>query len=812
MLLTRDLRDAIRLLATAPHLSLGITLSVGIAFALMLTVINIASATAFRSIPGTADADRLVRVYLSRDGGGEFLVPYPVYEYFGEHASVFSDLAAQTAEPETTSWSGGTSAAGRVEVTLASGRSFTTLGVTPVLGRFFTDDDFASGSGAVAVVSYRLWQREFGQRADALGAVVRLNGQPLTIVGVAPSDFIGLQLGVESDVWAPLTMAEAITGRSDWLDNADGAGLAVIGRLAPATSRRQAQAELQVLAKQFDARFPTPDGARGAVVRSAVGIGPPLEVPLLAFLAALLIVGLVALVVAASNSVTLLLIRAEARRAETAVRLALGARRADIIRRELCETCVLALAAGIGACLLMMVSGRFLTAWLPTELPVAIDFSPDWRVFAAALGGSLLLGLALGAAPALRGTRTDVARAIVKAGNLNTSPTRSRARHVLIFLQASAAMALLVCASVLSRSIDSVTRIDLGFPASGLHVVHISRGIIREPERRRQFVQRLEERTANAIGLSAATTAWFAPFSQSSDKIMVRQPENGQLVMSDYNIVGTPYFDAMGIEIVRGRGFTSGDNGVVINEYLAARIFPGVDPIGRNLLLEPARGTADYVPLGVRPVVGVARQAKYRAPWESALPFFYLPFSSAPPPSVALLVRTGPGPSERILDDLARDIRTLDADVTAVTTESFEQSFHDVFLWTRITRVFFSIAALTALSVAAIGVYATVSYTIRQRTREIAIRVAIGATRRTLIEWVVRQGGLVIAGGGVLGAMIASVIALALSTMPIISVQADDPVPYVAAVGVFAVAIVVAMYLALRKMDVRSPWRALRPE
>jgi predicted permease len=769
---------------------------------LTLTIINIASATSFRTIPGASDAGRLVRVYISRNDGGPF-VPYPVYKYFSDHTTSFSHLIAQTRETATTAWNLRSDDSEQVEVTLASGNYFTGLGITPAAGRFMTDDDLSPGPAASAVISYGLWQRHFNLRPEAIGAAARLNGHLFTIIGVAPRPFTGAQVGVFSDVWIPITMAEAVTGRSDLLSDPDGGDLMVVGRLLATSSRAWAEAELDVLAKQFDAEFPSRSGSRGAVVRRGTGVGPPLEIPLLLFLAALLVVGLMTLLVAGTNSATLLLMRAEERRSDTAVRLALGADRGDIIRRQLCETCTLALVAGATACLIVVISSRLLSAWLPTELPVTIDFTPDLRVFGIALGGSVLLGVILSVAPAIRGIRTEVTRSIVRGEGPTASPTTSRSRRLLMFLQASAAMTLVVSASVLSRSIDSATRVDLGFPTSDLHVVSISNGRTRDPERRRQLLTQVEQRASSDPGLTAATIAWFFPFSQATDKVVVSRPDGGKLVRADYNIVGRTYFDAIGISIVRGQGFATSDQGVVINEHLATQTFGGEDPLGQVVVLEP---------FGARQVIGIARQAKYRAPWESPLPYVYFPFSRSAPGGVSLLVRTAPGASERILPDLVRDIRTLEPDLTGVTAESFEDSIREVFLWTRITRVFFSIAAFAALSIAAVGVYATISYSIRQRTREIAIRVALGATRHNITRWITRQTGVMVVGGAVVGSIVATVLALALTQMPIISVQGDDPVPYVGALALFMLAIVLAIYLATRRVDAATPWNALRSE
>jgi predicted permease len=805
--MTQDLRDAVRLLWKSPHLSVGIALSFGIALALALSIVNIASVTVFREIPTATDRGRLSRVYLSRSGGGQFSVPYPVYEYFRDHTTSFSHLAAQTAETETVAWNRGSGDPERIEATLVSGSFFDALGIAPASGRFVADDELSADPAAYAVISYRLWQRRFDLRPDAVGATVQFNGQFFTIIGVAPRTFAGVQVGVGSDVWLPITAAETVTGRSDLLRNPDGQGFMVIGRLSPTSTGERAQADLNVLARQFDAQFASPDGARGAVVRRAVGVGPPLEDPLLLFLAALFTVGIVALIVAGSNTLTLLLMRAEARRSDTAVRLALGARRSDIIRRQLCETCALTLMAGATACAIVVISSGLLTVWLPTELPLTIDFTPDLRVLGIGLGGSLLLGLILSITPVVRRTPTDLTRSITRIDGQTSTPSTSRSRHVLMFIQASAAMALVVCATILSRSIDSVTRVELGFPTSDLHVVSISNGRVRDLQRRQEFLRQLEQRTSANPRLTAAT-AWFFPFSQASDKVTVTRAGGGQVLRADYNLVGKSYFDVMGIPILRGRALSADDDGIVINEHLASQMFPGEDPLRQVLQLDPV----SYPSFGGRQVIGIARQAKYRAPWESPIPYVYVALSRFAPPAVSLVVRTPPRRAEEVLLDVVREIRALEPEVTGVRAESFETSIQEVFLWTRVTRVFFAIAAFAALSVAAVGVFATLSYSIRQRTREIAIRVALGATRRNVVGWIAKQTGLIVGIGAVVGAVFATALALALTQIPVISVQGDDPVSYVGAMMLFILAIAVATFSAVRNVNAITPWSALRSE
>jgi predicted permease len=822
-----DVRDAGRQLLRAPVFGTSAILTLALAAGLGALVLTIVNALLFRPLP-VRSPDELVRIYSTVPG--ELMSHSPMsaadYEDLREQCGSFSGIASSFLTMAALQENG---AVGHIALTdVVSLDYFALLGVEPARGRLFGPGDAEGeaaslnpwGGAPVAVLSHAAWVRRFGADPSVVGHRVRLNGRVVAVVGVAPPSFFGLDRGVSPELWLPsraptTASAEDRRTRSLWL----------IARLRPGASLAGAREEVAAVSRRLQSAHPETNRNRQIlVVRSeTVRVLPDVDQPVRAgSLAGLGVVALV-LLVACSNVAHLLLVRALRRRREIGTRLALGASRAALVRPLLAEGLLLSFA-GSTLGLAVAAGAHRLVARLVGPLPVDVAFglAVDWRVVLATVGASALAILALTIGPALVATRVDVARALWPPGVGGGAGTRP-VRRALLASQLAVSFLLVASALLAIRSARSLAGLDLGFRPQGAVVASFAPRLQGYDIRSTGalYADLLESIRARpdtiAAGLAShlpltIEVAYDHVAPVGTDLPAERWPA------ADSALVGPGYFAAMGTRILRGRPFDARDRAdappvVVVNQTLARRLWPGAEAVGRRLRIDGVPGEPE--------VVGVAADGRYRSLGETPRPFLFRAFAqgwagrTAHAGEIALgsqtvVVRTRSSPAVALatLRELAR--RT-DERLAVVRLSTLAAATRLPFLLPRVVAVLFAVFAAIALGLAAVGVFGMTACSAGSRTREIGVRLALGAQKRDVVGLLMRESALVLAAGVALGSVAGTVAAHGLSAL-LGAIHAPDAATFALAALLLAVVAGVSSLLPARRASRTEPQAALRSE
>ncbi|HKG92762.1 MAG TPA: ABC transporter permease, partial [Gemmatimonadaceae bacterium] len=663
--------------------------------------------------------------------------------------------------------------------------------------------------------SNALWRRRFGGDTAVVGRGVRLNGHSFTVVGVAPPGFRGTFTGFDIDAWVPVTMQPvAVPGAGSILERED-RFLMMIGRLRRGvTPERTAQA-LAVAGERLRLAQRDTAGRVRLEVAGAEGVHPFVAQIVTAFLALLQGVVLLVLLIACVNLAGVLLVRASARRRELAVRAALGAGRWQLARTLLAESLVVASAGGAAGVLLAAWAGRALEGVsLPAGIPLAVTLGIDGRVALAAVALALGAAAACGAGPALAASRAD-ALADLRAGvGATVDRRRSRARALLVGAQVAVAAVLLVGSGLLLRSLQRSRTLDPGFDPTHVHVISASPELLGYDESRgRALWEEIVARAGRVPGVRAATLALFVPLGPRGDLLSMapdgvrREPEP-----LAYNIVRPGWFEALGTPIVAGRGFRPSDDArapdvVVIGAALARRFFGRErDAVGRSIRILDREGRARHLE-----VVGVARDVKTRSMGEPPRPYAYLPFGQWYRPDMVLHVRVDPrAPSGVVTREVIAQMRAAEPDL-AVEEQPMGQAIAFSLIPLRVAGGVLGFAGAVGLLLASLGVFGLVAYAVSLRTREIGIRMALGAGRGAVARLVAVQGLRPVAAGLALG-LAAALGAAQLLRGLLVGVAPSDPATLAAAAAVLLGSAAAAVVVPLRRAVRVEPARVLREE
>jgi len=638
------------------------------------------------------------------------------------------------------------------------------LGVRPDLGRSFRpDEDKVPGRDAVVVLSHDLWETEFASDPDAVGRSIFLNGLPFTVVGVAPGSFTGPNAWVRADLYAPLAMQPALAGGSEQseLEMRGLRVLMVMGRLKPGVRLVQAAAETRVIGQQLAQMYPKTNRTCSFEVmtyRQSTTI--PTTTALFLFLLGL--AGVV-LLIACANVMNLMLSRASARAREIAVRLAIGAGRARLIRQLLTESLVIAILGGaLGLLLAQAGADRFSQIRVPIDIPLVISIKLDPLVLLFALSVSMASAILFGLAPALRSTRTDLVPALKSGGAAPGQQHRFLGRNALVIAQVSGSLLLLVVATQAYRGARNVLSSPAGFRTGHLLMASFNPSLARDStEQTNEFYRRLQERARTLPGVKSAALAQAMPMVPASPSIRVipegvQLPTGTEAVNVFSNTVSDGYFGTLGVPLVEGREFTVTDRAdsprvVIVNELFAHKYYPNRDAIGKRLRLKSTDGP-------FAEIVGVAKQGKYVFPIEPPMEYLYLPLAQNPAAALTLMLETD-GPSAGLTGPLRELVRSLDSRQPIYGVRTMEE-FYDVRAHKTLGLFVEAIAELGTLGLvlALVGLYGLMTYSVSLRQREIGIRMAIGADPATVVRMVLKQG-MILAGTGVAIGLALSVVA-----------------------------------------------------
>jgi len=807
--LLRDLRFAFRMLAKSPGFTLVAVLTLAVGLGATTIVFSWIRGLILEPLPGVPDQGRLRPVVGQARSGDWRSISAP-----DARDLAHSDLPAAVTAFDLTTMS--LTAGERPEQVwgmVVTGNFFDVLGVRAALGRTFRpEEDTTTGTHPVAVLSHELWRRRFQSDPKIVGSTLQLNRQAFTVVGIAAPEFQGPIAGLRADLYVPLAMQPLVVPGGDRLTARGSHWLNGISRLRPGVTQQQAQAALDTLSSRLAASYPdSNDGYRFLLFpfwKSPQGASSFL-LPVMAVLGAM---ALLVLLLACANVANLLLVRALGRRREIAVRLALGAGRGLIVRQLLVEGLLLALLAGACGLLIAAWGRNLLMAFVPTtDAPI----DPHFPIDAGLLGFAALLSLATGVlfslAPALQATSPDVASTLRDEAGAVSGGRKGVVRSGLVVAQITLSCLLLITAGLFVRSLGRASAIDPGFSARNvlLATVNLFPGGYDE-ERGRLFYRELLRRMSALPGVESASLASAVPLdfggtSSTSLDIAGYVPGRQEEVVVEYFIVGPDYFRTMGIPLVEGRDFTLRDDAdaplaLVVNERMASRYWPGRDPIGGTVHIGKRAFT----------VVGIAKDGKYDELGEAPKTHFYLPVLQTYQSQMTIHLRTAGDPAA-LAGSLRREVRALDPDLPLIAVKTMREHLRISVFSQRLAASFLGSFGILALALATIGLYSLIRYAVSQRTREMGVRMALGARPRDIERLVIGEGLVLALLGLGLGLALAFGITRFLASL-LLGVSATDPAIFVVITALLAAVSVLSSYLPARAAAGVDPSVALRAE
>lgn len=803
--LLHDLRHSCRALRKTPVFTLAATLTLALGLGVNISVFTVMNAALLESLP-VREADRLVHVYSwTARGGDQTDFSLPLYVDLRDGSKMLSGLAAYASVAVGVS---ATDRNDRVTAEFVSTNYFSVLGADLATGPGFSGADELRGSAATAVISDRLWQTLHDRDPSIVGKTVVVNGKTVTVVGVAAPAFEGVVRGQRADLWLPLPQFTAVRNRPDTLMGArESSWLSLIGRLAPGATGEQVAAELTGIGSGlnvvnagpgFIARTRPAAGGDAGLVE---GLGRPLNL-------LMLVVGLI-LVVASANVANLLLARSHARQPEIAMRQALGASRRRIVQQMLTEGAVLAFAGG--------AAGLLLAYWLVALFEVrtaagtllALRLEPDGTVLAFALLLSALAAIGSGLVPALTTSRPDLLMVIKGSGDGGRARFgRQHIRAALVVVQVALSFVLVVGAGLFLRSLLQLKSIDPTLSDNRVvaSTLNLSLRGYDEP-RGRQFYDDVMRRVHAVPGVESASLAYVLPVTAGGMRMDIQgsstKPAAQGMVGVDLVPVSPGFFTTVGIPLVTGRDFSAADRleapkVIVVNETLKQRFWPATNAVGQAFTI--AGETYE--------VIAVARDTKYRNLRESPRMVMYLPFAQAHQSSANLLVRTSL-PPDRIVESLRAAIREIDSGMPLYNVRTLAEHVNRSLYLDRLRAELIGYLAALALVLAAIGIYGVVSFMVAERTREVGIRLALGARPSAVLGMVLGSGARLAVIGLIVGLVLSTWLSRLVAS-DLFGITTTDPLTMVGACVVLMAVVLLATFVPARRATRIDPMLALR--
>jgi putative ABC transport system permease protein len=798
--LMQDIRYAARSLRRSPAFTVVAVLTLALGIGANAAIFSVVDGVLLRPL-AYANPEALVMVWGHNENIGNETASLPDFRDWRERNTVFESMAAVAntrfdvtgdGEPE------------RVDAALTTANFFHVLGVTPALGRAFNAEEETSGRDRVVVLSHGFWERRFGARADAVGRTITLSGLPYTVIGVAPA---GFRFGNPSEMWAPLRTDTTRGRRADFLT--------VVARLKPGVTMGQAQAQMSTVGRALEAQYPASNtGWRPELVSLKEQLVGDIRPALLVFMGA---VGLV-LLIACANVANLMLMRAAAREREMAIRAALGAGRKRIVRQMLTESILVALVGGALGLLLAVWGVSSLGAAQAAPIPRLDESGVDGRVLAFTLVLCLGTGILFGLAPALR-LGSDRTQGSLREGARGASDGIgvNHLRGALVLGEVALALILLVGAGLLIRSFDRLSSVNPGFDSHSVISAQIVLPRVRYAESNNQlaFFDQLLQTTRAMPGVESVALTSDAPLSGGGNylsfEVAGRPPAAANAVQDAEVLVSGPdYFRTLRIPLRSGRNFSAQDDAratrvVVINSAMARRYWPGGDPIGARITLGDPADSSSW-----RTVVGVVGDVRQNALNDEPYPQLFLPVAQTPQRAMLLLVRTSGSPAS-LAGPSRRAVAALDPDLPVSDIRTLDERLDQSVAQPRVSMIVLGIFAVMALVLAAVGIYGVLSYTVTQRTRELGIRMALGAESKSVMRLVVGQAMTPVLIGVILG-LAGAWGATRLMSSLLFGVSATDPLTFLAVALFLLVVAALASWLPARRATMVDPLIALRAE
>jgi predicted permease len=813
MPLSHDLRAGVRRIRRNPGFSFVAILTLALGIGANASIFSVINAILFRPLPAVERGSELVSLNEKLGGAALPLVSYPNYRDFRDRNSVLTGLAAIGFVPASVGQKGNCERMWGLAVT---GNYFQLLGVKPLAGRLLQpEDDKVRGGHAVMVLTYTVWQKRFGGDPDIIGAKVQVNGREFTVLGVTPKGFLGTELFFDTDVFFSMSMRKELGGGKGDLDSRSTRAFFAVGRLKPGITMVRAESALNGIARQLALEYPQDDGGMKIKLSPPGLVGAFLRDPIIGFVAAMFGVSCLVLLVACVNLAGMLLARAGDRSKETAIRLALGAGRVVLIRQLLLENLMVALMGGACGALLAVWIADALAAWHPpVDMPLVVSTHVDFRVFLFALVVSSVTALLFGLLPALQATKTDLVAALKN----ETATPRFRYWHLrdyMVAAQVCLSVLLLFCSVLVVKSLQRSLDAPIGFQPHGLATVSFDLNMQGyDQPRGREFQRRMLDKVRQLPGVESATLVdnipltlgvpWNAVYVEGKPV-----PKRAADVPNAYVFTVSPdYFRTMRTRLISGREFDardkqSGRRVAIVNSAFAARLLDGGNALGRRFFTGPTEKPIE--------IVGVVETGKYYNLTEQAPAAFWTPLEISYRSKASLVARTRIIPPESVVPSIRRAVREIDPSIALFATGSVEDQLTWTFFGARAAAFTLGAFGILALVLSATGIYGVMAYAVSRRTREIGIRMAIGATQAHVLASVARGAATLIGAGLVLGLGMALVAGRLLERI-LYGVKPSDPLTFAIVFAIMLGIGAAATFLPARRATRIDPMQALRQE
>jgi putative ABC transport system permease protein len=808
--LLQDFRYGLRMLAKKPGFTFVAVLALSLGIGANTAIFSVVNAVLLRPLP-FAEPERLVRVYATNAKRGQTSAPtsYLNFVDWRDQNQVFDHMAAYSGASAAFTYG---DVPEQIEGAGATADLFKVLGTQPLLGRALSRED-ERPNARVVVLSHSLWQRRFNADPKIVGQQVKFDGESTTVIGVMPKGFAFPLEDENPEFWVPLDPEQVFNKER-------GANyLKVVARLKAGTTLEQGQAEMETIARRLEQEYPDKNTGKGirlvSMHEDVVGAVRP------ALLVLLSAVGFV-LLIACANVANLLLARASSRSREIAIRTALGASRARIIRQLLTESLLLSIAGGATGLLLALWGVDVLSAAIPADIPRVKDVGLDASVLAFTMGISLLTGILFGLAPALQASKPDFNEALKEGGRGSTEGlSRNRVRSLLVVSEVALSLVLLIAAGLMIKSFYQLLNVKPGFEPEHVLTANISLPPAKYPEVEQQsaFFQQVMERARALPGVESVALVSPLPLSNSFIQNILtiegRPPlAPGEKLITNTRLITPDYLRTMGIPLRRGRAFNEHDgktglDAFLVNETFAQRYFPGEDPLGKRITVS-IRPTPEK-PDASGEIVGIVGDVKHQTLDKESGPECYVPVLNFPEAYMTLVMRTASSDPATLTAALRGAVQQVDQDQPVFDIQPMRQVVARSVATRRFNMLLLGLFAGIALLLAAVGIFGVMNYSVTQRTHEIGIRMALGAQTRDVLKMIVRQGMILTLIGVVMGLVAAFVLTRVMSGL-LYNVSATDPLTFAGVSALLMAVALLACYIPARRATKVDPMIALRYE